>query len=200
MEFQLHEIDIVIIAGYLVAIIALGWYLSKRASKNLDSYFLAGKSLPWYVIGTSHGASGFDITGTMWFVAMLFTYGLKAAFIPLLERRSVLTLFLIGLVNGLLPCGLVYVALAGATATGNELSAFLFMVGFGAGTFPVMLGMSLLGGAISGGVRKKLSAAVPVLTFVLGVLLILRGLGLGIPFVSPDLSRGGHTTSHETHH
>jgi len=82
MEFQLHEIDIVIIVGYLVAIIAIGWYLSKRASKDLDSYFLAGKSLPWYVIGTSHGASGFDITGTMWFVAMLFTYGLKAAFIP----------------------------------------------------------------------------------------------------------------------
>jgi len=82
MEFQLHQIDIAIIAGYLAAIIVLGWFLSKRASKNLDSYFLAGKSLPWYVIGTSHGASGFDITGTMWFVAMLFTYGLKAAFIP----------------------------------------------------------------------------------------------------------------------
>ncbi|MFC1794301.1 sodium:solute symporter, partial [Planctomycetota bacterium] len=82
MEFQLHQIDIVIIVGYLVAIIAIGWLLSKRASKDLESYFLAGKSLPWYVIGTSHGASGFDITGTMWFVAMLFTYGLKAAFIP----------------------------------------------------------------------------------------------------------------------
>ena len=82
MEFQLHQIDIFIIVGYLAAIIALGWFLSKRASKNLDSYFLAGKSLPWYVIGTSHGASGFDITGTMWFVAMFFTYGLKAAFIP----------------------------------------------------------------------------------------------------------------------
>ena len=82
MEIQLHRIDIVIIVGYLIAIIAIGWLLSKRASKNLDSYFLAGKSLPWYVIGTSHGASGFDITGTMWFVAMLFTYGLKAAFIP----------------------------------------------------------------------------------------------------------------------
>jgi len=82
MEFQLHQIDIAIIVGYLAVIIAIGWYLSKRASKDLDSYFLAGKSLPWYVIGTSHGASGFDITGTMWFVAMLFTYGLKAAFIP----------------------------------------------------------------------------------------------------------------------
>jgi SSS family solute:Na+ symporter len=60
----------------------MGWLLSKRASKNLDAYFLGSRSLPWYVIGTSHGASGFDITGTMWFVTMLFTYGVKAAFIP----------------------------------------------------------------------------------------------------------------------
>ncbi|MBN2136542.1 MAG: Na+:solute symporter [Sedimentisphaerales bacterium] len=79
---QLHPIDIFIILGYIAAVIAVGWLISKRASKNLDSYFLAGRSLPWYVIGTSHGASGFDITGTMWFVTMFFTYGLKAAFIP----------------------------------------------------------------------------------------------------------------------
>jgi Na+/proline symporter len=79
---QLHPVDIWIIIGYLAMVIFVGWLLSKRASKNLEAYFLGGKSLPWYVIGTSHGASGFDITGTMWFVAMLFTYGLKAAFIP----------------------------------------------------------------------------------------------------------------------
>jgi SSS family solute:Na+ symporter len=79
---QLHPADISIIVAYMVAVIIMGWLLSKRASKNLDAYFLGGKSLPWYVIGTSHGASGFDITGTMWFVTMLFTYGVKAAFIP----------------------------------------------------------------------------------------------------------------------
>ena len=79
---QLHWLDISIIVGYIVLILVIGWMLSKRASKDLDSYFLGGKSLPWWVIGTSHGASGFDITGTMWFVAMLFTYGLKAAWIP----------------------------------------------------------------------------------------------------------------------
>ncbi len=79
---ELHSIDIYIIVGYLVVVVIMGWLLSKRASKNLDAYFLGGKSLPWYVIGTSHGASGFDITGTMWFVVMLFTYGVKAAFIP----------------------------------------------------------------------------------------------------------------------
>jgi SSS family solute:Na+ symporter len=79
---ELHFFDICIIIGYLVVVIIIGWLLSKRASKDLNAYFLGGKSLPWYVIGTSHGASGFDITGTMWFVAMLFTYGVKAAFIP----------------------------------------------------------------------------------------------------------------------
>ena len=78
---ELQRIDLLIIVGYIVTIIVVGWLLSKRASKDLDAYFLGGKSLPWYVIGTSHGASGFDITGTMWFVAMLFTYGLKAAFV-----------------------------------------------------------------------------------------------------------------------
>jgi sulfite exporter TauE/SafE len=125
---------------------------------------------------------------------------LKNAFMPLFARHSLLSLFLIGLVNGLLPCGFVYVALAGATATGDELRALLFMVGFGAGTFPVMFGMSLLGSTLSGGFRQKLTAAVPVLTFVLGVLLILRGLSLGIPYVSPDLSGVGHTTHQGAHH
>ncbi|MBN2128385.1 MAG: Na+:solute symporter [Sedimentisphaerales bacterium] len=82
MEIPLQPIDIAIIVGYIAAVIAMGWFLSKRASKDLNAYFLGGKSLPWWVIGTSHGASGFDITGTMWFVTMLFTYGLRAAFAP----------------------------------------------------------------------------------------------------------------------
>ncbi|UCC98934.1 MAG: Na+:solute symporter [Phycisphaerales bacterium] len=82
MKLELHAIDILIIIAYIATVIVIGWLLSRRASKNLSAYFLGGRSLPWYVIGTSHGASGFDITGTMWFVAMLFTYGVKAAFIP----------------------------------------------------------------------------------------------------------------------
>jgi SSS family solute:Na+ symporter len=79
---QLHPLDISIIVGYVVLIILVGWWLSRWASKSLEDYFLGGKSLPWWVIGTSHGASGFDITGTMWFVSILFTYGVKAAFVP----------------------------------------------------------------------------------------------------------------------
>lgn len=78
----LHWVDVAIIVGYVVTLLVVGWLLAKRASKNLDSYFLGGKSLPWWIIGTSHGASGFDIAGTMWFVAAFFTYGLKSVFIP----------------------------------------------------------------------------------------------------------------------
>ena len=79
---QLSTIDIAIIVVYCLAILVAGWYISRRASQDMESYFLGGKSLPWWVIGTSHGASGFDIAGTMWFVAAFFTYGVKSAFIP----------------------------------------------------------------------------------------------------------------------
>jgi len=79
---ELHVVDVLIILAYIVAVVSMGWMLSKRAAKDMNAYFLGGKSLPWYVIGTSHGASGFDITGTMWFVTMMFTYGLRAVFTP----------------------------------------------------------------------------------------------------------------------
>jgi Na+/proline symporter len=51
--------------------------VARLASRNVESYFLAGKSLPWYLIGIAHGSSGIDITGTLWFVTMLFIYGVK---------------------------------------------------------------------------------------------------------------------------
>ncbi len=78
---KLHAVDLAIIGCYLVTVIVTGWLLSRRAGKNLDSYFLGGKSIPWYILGISHGAAGFDIAGTMWFVLMLYTYGLKGVWI-----------------------------------------------------------------------------------------------------------------------
>jgi SSS family solute:Na+ symporter len=77
----MHGWDIAIIALYLVLMIAVGWYVAKLASKSAESYFLAGKKLPWYIIGVAHGSSGIDITGTMWFVTMLFVYGVKAVWL-----------------------------------------------------------------------------------------------------------------------
>lgn len=99
--------------------------------------------------------------------------------------QSKSNLFLIGLLNGLLPCGLVYVAVAGAINTNDVIQGVLFMVLFGLGTIPVMLAVSLIGNLASGPVRQKLSRVVPVFVVILGIIFILRGLSLGIPFISP---------------
>jgi len=79
---NLHSIDIAIIFTYLVLTVLIGFWISKRASKDLDSYFLGGKSLPWYILGISNASGQFDITGTMWLVYLCFVYGLKSIWIP----------------------------------------------------------------------------------------------------------------------
>ena len=113
---------------------------------------------------------------------------LRGAWSKLIAQRSRTALFAIGLLNGLLPCGLVYVALAGAAATGSAAGGAVFMLAFGAGTIPAMLAVSLSGKLVHVGLRQKFHRMVPVTLGVLSVLFILRGMSLGIPYVSPDLS------------
>ena len=79
---HLHYIDISIIILYLITTVVVGFLISKRASKDIDSYFLGGKSIPWYILGVSNASGMFDITGTMWLVYLLFVYGLKGVFMP----------------------------------------------------------------------------------------------------------------------
>ncbi|MEW6234695.1 MAG: sodium:solute symporter family protein [Candidatus Omnitrophota bacterium] len=82
MQLQLNAIDIAIVIIYLVVTIGLGFWVSRRAAKNLDSYFLGGKSMPWYILGVSNASGMFDITGTMWLVYIGFVYGLKSVWLP----------------------------------------------------------------------------------------------------------------------
>jgi Na+/proline symporter len=77
----MHPLDLSIIVVYLILMGVIGWWVSKKASRSAECYFLAGKSLPWWVIGVAHGSSGVDITGTMWFVMMLYIYGVKAVWL-----------------------------------------------------------------------------------------------------------------------
>jgi len=105
----------------------------------------------------------------------------------LLHSGNVSELFLLGMANGLLPCGLVYFAVTGAVATGSILSAVLFMALFGLGTTPAMFLFAYFGVSIHISVRNKLKKAVPYFLTIMGLLLILRGLGLGIPYISPVL-------------
>ena len=80
MKLQLTDISIVVI--YLVTMLLVGMYFRKRARKNKESYLLAGKKLPWYLLGLSDASDMFDISGTMWMVALCFVYGFKSIWIP----------------------------------------------------------------------------------------------------------------------
>ena len=77
----MHALDLTIIVLYFLLMIAVGWFVAKLAARSPESYFLAGKSLPWWMIGIAHGSSGVDISGTMWFVMVLFVYGVKGVWL-----------------------------------------------------------------------------------------------------------------------
>jgi sulfite exporter TauE/SafE len=118
-----------------------------------------------------------------------FTNFLKRKFGILLQKQSVWSIFLIGLLNGFLPCGLVYFAVVGALASGGWLEGAAFMFFFGLGTLPVMLMVSLAGNFIGLGVRKRVNKLIPAFMIVIACLFILRGLNLGIPYISPQLQQ-----------
>src|SRR5215212_5097606 len=79
---RLHFIDISFIVAYLLLMVMIGWYYRKRARRNKESYLLGGKRLPWYLLGLSDASDMFDISGTMWMVALCFVYGMKSIWIP----------------------------------------------------------------------------------------------------------------------
>ncbi|SDW72370.1 hypothetical protein SAMN05444411_10249 [Lutibacter oricola] len=103
-----------------------------------------------------------------------------------LNKKSNKALFSIGFFNGFLPCGLVYMALIGAISTGNLVDGALYMAIFGLGTVPLMTAAVLLGNFVNLSVRKKIQKVIPVFVVIIGLLFILRGLGLGIPYISPS--------------
>jgi sulfite exporter TauE/SafE len=116
---------------------------------------------------------------------------LKSGMSRLLQRHTLLSQTIMGMLNGLLPCGLVYVAAAGATATGHPLTGATYMAVFGLGTWPMMLGIHLAGQRLPLPSRLALGRITRAAVLLMALLLILRGLELGIPFVSPDLSVAG---------
>jgi SSS family solute:Na+ symporter len=81
---SISPIDIAILVAYFAATIFAGFWVSKRGAKDLDSYFLGGKSLPWNLLGISDASGMFDIAGTMLMVYWLFAYGLKSIWLPFL--------------------------------------------------------------------------------------------------------------------
>ncbi|CAN5116222.1 sulfite exporter TauE/SafE family protein [soil metagenome] len=116
-----------------------------------------------------------------------FFIKVRSTFAKLMNNSSNSSMFGLGLLNGLLPCGLVYMAIAGAVATGAVLSSSLFMASFGLGTLPLMWVVAFAGKSMSINMRQHLRKLSPVIMSIMAILLIVRGLDMDIPFLSPHL-------------
>lgn len=114
---------------------------------------------------------------------------LKSSLGYLFHQKSFSALFALGLLNGLLPCGLVYIGVAGAIATGSVAGGSVFMMLFGAGTLPAMALVSVFSSQMSAEWRSKIRRVVPLMVILMAGMLILRGMNLGIPYISPGLSK-----------
>ncbi|MCU0334014.1 MAG: sulfite exporter TauE/SafE family protein [Chitinophagaceae bacterium] len=188
---------------------------SRGRSTGVVLYFI-GKTITYTLLGVLFGMVGQQLVLAGWQqalsivlgLAMLF-FALVSIFKPSLFHHNQLTLFIgnklsplmgafvgrqnsaaplvLGMLNGLLPCGLVYVALSAAVATGDALMAGGFMAVFGLATMPLMLALMLFSTQLSIQYRSKVRRLLPVFTAIIALLLILRGLDLGIPYISPHL-------------
>lgn len=103
-----------------------------------------------------------------------------------LKKKSSKTFFTLGFLNGLLPCGLVYMAVFGALASGGATYGALYLVLFGLGTIPLMTVAIYLGNFLKGKAKQNILKAIPVFVVIIGLLFILRGMGLGIKYISPS--------------
>jgi hypothetical protein len=112
---------------------------------------------------------------------------LRQWILRLWQSPSTGNFFLLGVANGLLPCGMVYFAVAGALSLSGISQGLLFMVSFGTGTLPLLLLLSYFGHQVRPNFRVSFQKGLPFLIAIMAVLLILRGLNLGIPYISPIL-------------
>ncbi len=147
----------------------------------LGSLIVLAVLVPWWV-------KKMDIIQKPLFGALV---KMKGLFQKQFAKGTFGSVFVIGLFNGLLPCGLVYMAAAGAVVVGSHWHGALYMVLFGIGTLPVMFGLPYLGRFMSNAIRTRFRKLVPVTLLAFGILLILRGSNLGIPYVSPAIETDG---------
>ena len=109
----------------------------------------------------------------------------KSALGQALKKKTADTFLTIGFLNGFLPCGLVYMAVFGSLASASAIQGGLYMFLFGLGTIPLMTTAIYLGKFLNATIKQRIQKAIPVFVVIIGLLFIIRGLGLGIPYLSP---------------
>jgi len=190
-------------------------YLSKSQRALAIFLYQVGRVITYSVLGLIFGLAGRQVylAGLQqWFsigmgtliIFLLFQYwifrrnvrpallngfyaGVQQIMIKILKTHATPSFLFFGMANGLLPCGMVYIALAGALAATAVQQSVLFMAMFGLGTVPAMIAISLFGQLFTVKVRNSFRRIVPLFVTAMAVLLILRGMNLGIPFISPEL-------------
>lgn len=176
------------IMGLIIGIIGEGFSL---AGYQQSLSIIVGATMLLIVLFTKYKHFDLPLSAA---VSKLWIFS-KSKLTPLFKSESVLAPFLIGLINGLLPCGLVYAAIFAAVAMGGMIESSLYMILFGLGTAPLLIALSVFGNFLTPALRNKFNKTVPYLLGVVAILIILRGLNLGIPYVSPKMDGGGHDHS-----
>lgn len=174
-----------------------------------------GRSSSYAFLGAIVGSLGVGISLFGWqqylsiFAGVLILLGLVQQYLPrlrstwlhrrfyarlnpylshlLTNARHPATYFLIGWLNGWLPCGLTYVALAAAVATGSNVHSAWLMFAFGMGTTPMMASIMIFGKYIPINIKQRINRLLPYAVASVAILLIVRGMGLGIPYISPSI-------------
>jgi len=179
--YNVGRITTYVIFGLLFGIIGQG--ISTAGSQQTISIIL-GVVFILSVIVPKSMLNKINPTGTIGF----YISRVKNSLGKLLRSSSISNLVLIGLLNGLLPCGLVYAAIGGSIATGNAADGAFFMMAFGLGTLPMMFSAVLISNFISINFRNRIKRIIPVFIVLMGCLFILRGLNLGLPYLSPKIN------------
>ena len=176
--YHLGRIISYALIGLLFGLLGKGLYIS-GLQQNLS--IVIGVLMILFVIMPASFFNKFNLTKPLYFAV-----GKVKSNLGIYLKKSSLKAFLtIGFLNGFLPCGLVYMALFAAISTGSSLYGALYMILFGLGTIPMMTAAMLFGNFLKSSIRNKIQKAIPIFVVLIGLLFILRGLGLGIKYISP---------------
>jgi uncharacterized protein len=119
----------------------------------------------------------------------LFNQEVKNLFSYVLHQKSLASMFILGILNGLLPCGFLYLAATGSVIAGSPFGGMIYMALFGLGTAPAMFAVGIMAKFLNLRLRKLFTQITPIYTFILAIFLIVRGLNIGIPYVSPHFAK-----------
>ncbi|WP_370901232.1 sulfite exporter TauE/SafE family protein [Chryseobacterium gossypii] len=178
LTYQLGRIFTYSFLGAILGIIGEGFEMA-----GFQRYLTIGVGI-LLIIMAVFSFGGKDFASRIPFFSK-FLFSVKSNLGRLLQKADYRSRFATGILNGFLPCGMVYMALTASLASGGIWQGALYMALFGLGTLPFMFAVVLAGNLMNQAFRVKVLKAVPVIMIVLGGLFIIRGLELGIPYISP---------------